>query len=498
MDAVLIESLKAETSRLYRVCDRLQNNEGAFAGQKLTFRECTQLEIALYLIYVTCYEHRILNSEVRFINQVTGMYLTKDQIMIYYYDRELGNDYDLSVPKSVQECVRMDLRAKKRGDKTSYAQDLVNLYRELGQALISTNDSTDPVELENMTSYVMNLQKFLNKYEVNSGNAANGLKPVNRVRKKKPASTGKTGSSGPVKTPTIQEAVKERVGEEEPKSADELLNELNALVGLERVKQEVNNLINLLKIKQMRKERGLPQAVLSMHLVFSGNPGTGKTTVARLLAGIYRGLGLLSSGHLVEVDRSQLVSGYVGQTAGKVIEVVESAIGGILFIDEAYTLTVHSGTNDFGQEAVDTLLKAMEDHRDDLVVIVAGYTQLMEEFLASNPGLRSRFSTFIYFEDYDAEELTAIYESMCKKASYELSAEAKEALREYFVYRCENKPENFANARDARNLFEKTITQQANRLVTMTNVSNEELVKIEKADLEKALEQMAKDEAPRT
>ena len=270
---------------------------------------------------------------------------------------------------------------------------------------------------------------------------------------------------------------------------------MNSLIGLERVKEEVNNLINMLKIKQLRKERGLPQAVLSLHLVFSGNPGTGKTTVARILAELYRGLGILSGGQLVEVDRSSLVSGYVGQTAGKVMDAVEEAIGGVLFIDEAYTLTANSGSNDFGQEAVDTLLKAMEDHRDDLVVIVAGYTELMEQFLQSNPGLRSRFNTFIFFEDYTPEELSQIYESMCRKNRYELSDEARNRLNMYFQERCAQKPENFANAREARNLFEKTITQQANRLVGYQSVTNDQLVRIEKEDLDKAVCLQAEDAA---
>ena len=195
----------------------------------------------------------------------------------------------------------------------------------------------------------------------------------------------------------------------------------------------------------------------------------------------------------MDVDRSGLVSGYVGQTAGKVMETVESALGGVLFIDEAYTLTANTGTNDFGQEAVDTLLKAMEDHRDDLVVIVAGYTELMEKFLQSNPGLRSRFNTFIFFEDYDPDELLKIYESMCAKNRYEITEEAKALLSQYFVERCAHKPENFANARDARNLFEKTITQQANRLVGYDKVTDEQLVTLSKEDVEKALAQQAED-----
>lgn len=496
METMIIDRLRAKCEGMYRVCDRLQMQQGAFEGQKLMFRECARLEIVLYLIYIACYEHRILSSEVRFINQVTGMYLSKEQIMLYYYDRNLGDGtFDLQIPKSIQECVRMDVRSRNQGNKTSYGQELVNLYRELGQALISYNNDTDPIELENMTSYILNLQKYLKKYEVNSGNAANGLKSaVNRDRKKPlhngvgKAPAASAAGAGKANPRSAQSPEKE-------KTADELLDELNSLIGLERVKEEVNNLINMLKIKQLRKERGLPQAVLSLHLVFSGNPGTGKTTVARILAELYRGLGILSGGQLVEVDRSSLVSGYVGQTAGKVMDAVEEAIGGVLFIDEAYTLTANSGSNDFGQEAVDTLLKAMEDHRDDLVVIVAGYTELMEQFLQSNPGLRSRFNTFIFFEDYTPEELSQIYESMCRKNRYELSDEARNRLNMYFQERCAQKPENFANAREARNLFEKTITQQANRLVGYQSVTNDQLVRIEKEDLDKAVCLQAEDAA---
>ena len=194
-----------------------------------------------------------------------------------------------------------------------------------------------------------------------------------------------------------------------------LLAQLDSLVGLERVKENVRSLINLVKVRKLREQNGLPTPPLSLHLVFMGNPGTGKTTVARLIAKLYRAVGVLSKGQLVEVDRSGLVAGYVGQTAIQTGQVIQKALGGVLFIDEAYALIAGEGANDFGREAVETLLKAMEDHRDDFVVIVAGYADLMERFISSNPGLESRFNRYFVFEDYDADQLNAIFQSMCEK-----------------------------------------------------------------------------------
>lgn len=221
---------------------------------------------------------------------------------------------------------------------------------------------------------------------------------------------------------------------------------------------------------------------MSYHLVFTGNPGTGKTTVARLIAEVYHSMGLLSKGHLIEVDRGELVAGYVGHTALKVQEVIEKAKGGVLFIDEAYSLNSKS-ENDFGHEAIETLLKEMEDNREDLVVIMAGYPDLMNDLLESNPGLSSRFSKTIYFPDYSARELAQIFAKFCDENSIECSVGIFNRVKRYFNMELNRNNKNFGNARAVRNYFEQTLMNQANRLVAQNNVEKEDLCKLLYSDL---------------
>ena len=258
-------------------------------------------------------------------------------------------------------------------------------------------------------------------------------------------------------------------------------NTLDEMIGLESVKQSIRTLSNFIKINQKRGELGMKVPSVSYHCVFSGNPGTGKTTVARILAGIYRDLGVLSKGHLVETDRSGLVAEYVGQTAVKTNKIIDEAIDGVLFIDEAYSLA-QGGDSDYGKEAIATLLKRMEDDRDRLVVILAGYTNEIEEFINSNPGLRSRFNRYINFSDYSADELSQIFLLNAKKNEYTLTNEVKSYLRSKLEDVVTNKPKDFGNARYVRNLFEKVVEDQANRLSTQPEITRQMLREIKQED----------------
>ncbi|MEG0742358.1 MAG: AAA family ATPase [Clostridia bacterium] len=280
------------------------------------------------------------------------------------------------------------------------------------------------------------------------------------------------------------EAAKAEQEANKPEKIEDLKKELEEYIGLSTVKKEVESLINLVMVQKLRRQNDLPVEELSLHMVFSGNPGTGKTMIARLMSRIYKSLGILSKGQLVEVDRSGLVAGFVGQTAIKTDEVIKKALGGVLFIDEAYALT-NRGGNDYGQEAVDTLLKAMEDHRDDLIVIVAGYIELMEDFVHSNPGLESRFNRFLHFSDYTVQEMLDIFDMRCRKSGYTLAEDARDLLKSLLaLYSLDEK--GFGNARGVRNLFERAVSAQANRLAKEETITREELLLLNSDDIRTA------------
>lgn len=356
------------------------------------------------------------------------------------------------------------------GQKLKTAELYVSFLFELGRNYsLSKHDKRD-IDLLKFASEINRMKDYISKQQIPDVEKTGDC----IAEKAQTTNADSNAASG-----SMQGDTNEVVPPKE--SLETLLAQLNALIGLSGVKQEVNSLINMLKMKQLRDARGLKSPNVSKHLVFLGNPGTGKTTVARLLSKIYKQLGVLEKGQLVEVDRSGLVAGYVGQTAIKTQERIDEAMGGVLFIDEAYTLA--KGGNDFGQEAIDTLLKAMEDKRDSFVVVVAGYSGPMEAFLESNPGLKSRFNKNIVFEDYSKDELFAIFRAFCVPYGLNLDRDAEACLMAYLDSLMAHKPDNFANGREMRNLFETMVANQANRLAESPSISDEDLCCFQKADL---------------
>ena len=459
--------LAALIARAHDICDAISaaNVAGCGVAGKKPLRAQFDDDLLLFGIYLADADGSVDAQEASLICKCLGRAETDEVKHDICNHAKLDDAFAARTPESLKYFVLSDAGRKLTGHADSGRMAMVcyDAFEVFGQTMLASRkrDATDAAA-NRFTTYMGALEKFVREYAC--------WRPVSQK-----------GYA------VIEPAAKDDETEEQKQAKlEELLGELNSLVGLGSVKHQVESLVNLVRIQKMRAALGMAAADVSKHMVFLGNPGTGKTTVARMLAQIYKYLGVLRTGQLVEVDRSGLVCGYIGQTATRTAEVVDQALGGVLFVDEAYSLTVGKGDGDFGQEAVDTLLKAMEDHRDDLVVIVAGYTDLMEQFLSSNPGLRSRFSNFITFEDYTADELMQIFEQNVAKREYVLSDAAAARARKLIESRVAHKPENFANARDVRNLLEHAIANHATRVVSMgkDNPSKELLSTLEPEDLQ--------------
>ena len=362
-----------------------------------------------------------------------------------------------------------DLDSNDQLNGTNYG----NRFRELTLRMLNMFASAEGVRSESKLSCLAQMERSLSRSP--STLAVGAVLP-------RQTDAGNAGTNTPViRKEASGEPLQKTVVRSRP--LEEILTELDGLIGLNAVKQDVRQLANYVKVLQIRQAKGLRVSDMSYHMVFYGKPGTGKTTVARLIGEIYKALGVISKGHLIEADRAKLVAAYVGQTAIKTTEVVNTALGGVLFIDEAYTLApADSHGNDYGQEAIDTLLKLMEDHRNDFVVIVAGYPDEMGRFVASNPGLQSRFNKYLSFEDYTPEELVSIFNHFCKQNDYRLTDPATEKIKAFFqsAYDCRDKM--FGNARLARNIFERSIENQSTRILT-TDMTGDVLTTIEDCDI---------------
>lgn len=440
-------------------------NVGNISAEGRTLQECLHDDLLKFAVFLADADGKIEENEIEIIGEYLKLGTDNKELSNIKSHLYINEKFQEEVPKSLKYAVLADAGHKLNPDpyKGQKAMIFYDTFKLLGQTMLalSVRDVSDVTSLK-FTLYMDRMEKFIKELAVWYSGEQKIYKPVDLV----------TADS--------------ETEQEKAVKLEQLLENLNTLTGLDSVKHQVNSLVNLIRVQKMRENQGMKISDVSKHMVFMGNPGTGKTTVARMLGEIYKYLGVLRKGQLVEVDRAGLVRGYVGQTAARVQEVVEEALGGILFIDEAYTLTVNKGEGDFGQEAVDTLLKAMEDNRKDLIVIVAGYTNLMDEFLESNPGLRSRFSNFIHFDDYTAEEMMEILRKNLADQEYKLSQEAERKALGILQERVSNKPDNFANARDVRNFMEHAISNQASRIIELANAKEDKniLGTIEAEDLQ--------------
>ena len=531
--------VKEESRQMYNLCLKRAESIGRAAfirsEGRIDLTEMYKDDMLRFLVYIVCADGDISPEEIEYVNSLTGSCFTLALMGQYADGLELRSEKILEKPPmSLEAFVRSNI-GPETGEVSNGYYDLLMLYvttfNYIGNDLIACNQNIRQGELDCLSSYINMLRENIDiingkikeekptiafksdRFSVSSNESSNtgyiretnyDIKP-NEENEDNNISFGRNEDGLKVKK-KIGDRIFNREEKKEVSNADsqgdvkndiedagidpdtinleKLMEELNSLTGMQSVKREVNNLVNLLKVCELRRKKGLKVPPTTNHLVFLGNPGTGKTTVARILSKIYHNLGILSKGHLVEVDRSGLVAGYMGQTGEKVMEVVEKAKGGVLFIDEAYALSSNKQDGDFGQEAIDILNKAMEDFRDDLIVIAAGYHDEMQSFLDANPGLRSRFNRTIEFPNYSADELIEIIINRAKRLDYTFDDEAISFITDKFKKTLISPPHNFGNARSVRNYLERAISNQANRLVTDMDINEDELMTIKLADVE--------------
>ena len=432
-------SLKADIEKLFAVYTEI---EGPAVKRPLTS------EIKRFVGYILASNGKISDGEAEFLGDVLDRQITSEELANYV---TAENVYSREFAETIPPVFKRNIH---NGEASKC---YLEAFLAVGKDAIVSDKQAEQAEVDALTSYI---NRLLDYFKEENGIESDPIEEVSSADFE-----GKIVDGTPEDTATLEE----------------LLAELDGLIGLQSVKRNVHSLLHLQSIQMEREARGLPRIPMSNHLVFTGNPGTGKTTVARMIARIYKKIGLLSKGTFVEVDRSGLVAGYVGQTAIEVSNVLDSAKGGVLFIDEAYALANGVG-GDYGMEAIETLLKRMEDEREDLVVIVAGYPKLMERFISSNPGLRSRFSKKIFFPDYTPEELLDILQYMVKKNGFIISEPALDFAYEVLEKKYNTRSEDFANAREVRNFFESAIVSQADRLYGKEHITDEELCRLEVDD----------------
>ena len=533
-----IKNLQSMISECISYADEISNNPALYpSDSRMPLRDLLRYDMTLFLGFLYEPDNGNLADQIGFIETNLKMILTESKFLQLVEQKCNDPRFLTEAPSSLQYFINADLAEDINSKPGSVAKSkyVVDCFRKMGEGFINYDKVKDETK-KIVSDYIGVMNATLNSAGIVTTTHTSVLRMAENPHKDKGVAMFKekstanmdTISSFDQKSGTFvtkkavstsgynimkkraddvseflnfkkeeegEDAVfkrgEGRVGrrrgdkaqEEIEKSLDELIYELQALTGLGSVKEDVMHLINIIKVRRLREIKGLKRIDMSFHLVFTGNPGTGKTTIARLLAKIYKQLGLVSKGQFIEVDRSGLVDHYAGGTAIKTTNVINKAIGGILFIDEAYTLTHNKESGDYGQEAVDTLLKRMEDDRDDFIVVVAGYTNEMTDFINSNPGLKSRFNKYIYFPDYTSGELMEIFKYMCSSHDYVLTPSAETMAETYLRGMTEAKKDNFANARLVRNYFERCVDRQSTRIVQDKNITDEDLVTFVREDM---------------